>query len=186
LLLDVRIGCENPTRGKGFRPCVFDPRGEALPVLAPGARVWLGAGATPDARLLVVGEDPKGGFRVLSRQARVGALRDRDDGRPADAMSIPLAKDREAPSTILVVAYRDPIPALEGLDEVDCVAPSAAWAVAACEELQRVRSLVPPRPRCCVRPDLGAVTAGHRILPAAKAAGKGEPIVAVEFQFRGK
>lgn len=178
--LDARLGCENPGRGKDV--CEFDPKGEILPMLAPGARLWLAAGVSPEADLLVIGRSSQGVYQVLARWSRVGLARDGGDGHHPEAR--PIAAGREPPTTVLVIAHAVPLPALAQVDAVDCGDP-ARWAnPAACEAIRRLEALLPPRPRCCVPPDLGSVMADRRPVEAVRVSGAGDGLAVVEVQFR--
>lgn len=180
VLLDARVGCENPARVKDA--CRFDPKGVILPTLVPGARLWLAAGASPQADLVVVGRSGKGDYRVLARWGRLGPLGTRGDGESPVARPIPLGT--EPPTMVLVIAHSVSLSALAQVDSVECGESVPEGGAAACEALRRIEALLPPRPRCCVPPDLGIVAAAGRPLEAVRVSGAGDGLAVVEVQFR--
>ncbi len=153
-----------------------------LPTIVPGDRLWLAADVPTEARVYVVGLDSRNTFTPLGHWPARGDRASPTRGESA-ATEIVLGPRREVPSTVLVIASVGILKVLEGEDLVACEGNPASTRET-CEQLRALASRAPPRPRCCVPPDLDVVSAGSRMLPARKARSSSESPVVVEFQFR--
>lgn len=138
----------------------------------PGAPVWLYAvSARGQAEYRKLGAwQPAGGSRLLWPGGRV------------------LSDDDAAMTTLFVVASPDPLVWLDELSRADCTAVVGKLRprppVTACDRLYGLFWTVPGRVRGMVAPSIGHIDAGGSVVPAIRAAHRGAPYTAIEWQFQ--